>query len=322
MPTRSLRSRASAISRACAAFMASGFSQKTCLPACNAASVTSQCSASGVATVTASISGRATSSWQSVCTSGTSKRAASRSTRAWLRAQRATTSPFGWAWMPGIWHCSAKRPAPTTPTLTLLSLMVVSSVLERRRQHLRLAGLGGAVGRLDDLDDVAGVLRRDDTGLIVANPVHQLHHVFVDVLLLYVSVGANDVRQHPLAADPAHRGLFGEIPSGIVKWLAVELQSGDRPLGAEIAAGEAVVDAPVRRSVGQHKQALAEVEQHQRVVVGIDGYHLAAEFALLDAGAGHRRDPTGRTEDAGQAVQGVDGHVVERAARGFAPVPG
>src|SRR5579883_2340562 len=192
--------------------------------------------------------------------------------------------------MPGIWHCSAKRPAPTTPTLTLLSVMVVSSVLERRRQHLRLAGLGGAVGRLDDLDDVAGVLRRDDTGLIVANP--------------------------------AHRGLFGEIPSGIVKWLAVELQSGDRPLGAEIAAGEAVVDAPVRRSVGQHKQALAEIEQHQRVVVGIDGYHLAAESALLDAGAGHRRDPTGRTEDAGQAVQGVDGHVVERAARGFAPVPG
>lgn len=35
----------------------------------------------------------------------------------------------------------------------------ISSALERRGQVLRLAGAGGAIGSLDNLDDVAGVLR-------------------------------------------------------------------------------------------------------------------------------------------------------------------
>ena len=41
--------------------------------------------------------------------------------------------------------------------------------LKRRGEFLRLAGFGSAIGRFHNVDDVAGVLRRDRTVLVVAN---------------------------------------------------------------------------------------------------------------------------------------------------------
>ena len=48
---------------------------------------------------------------------------------------------------------------------------------------------------------------------------------------------------------------------------------------------------------------------------------MALKLALLDADPRHGRDAAGRAEDAGQGVQAVDGHVVQRPAAGLAPVP-
>jgi hypothetical protein len=86
-------------------------------------------------------------------------------------------------------------------------------------------------------------------------------------------------------------------------------------IGPEVDRTELVVHAPGRDSVDDGEEALAEVEQQDRVVVGLGRDHAARERSLVHAHARERRHPPRRAEDAGQRVQCVDRHVVERAPR-------
>src|SRR5207248_9872946 len=89
----------------------------------------------------------------------------------------------------------------------------------------------------------------------------------------------------------------------------------------EGGAAEGGDQAARGRAVAEGEDALPKVEQHPRVVVTVAREALAAELAFLDQHAGHRADPPRGAEDAGKGVEAVDGHVVERAAAGLAPVP-
>ncbi|CAA9556763.1 MAG: hypothetical protein AVDCRST_MAG43-1533 [uncultured Thermomicrobiales bacterium] len=140
--------------------------------------------------------------------------------------------------------------------------------------------------------------------------------------LVDLTVGADDVRQGRLGTVHAASGFVRERPLGIVERLAVELEAGDRPLGPEVRSAEPVGDAARGRTVGQGEQPAAEVDQDPGVVVGIGRDALAIELALGYPHTGDGRHLPCRAEHRGQAVQRIDGHVVERAAARLAEVPG
>src|SRR5258706_2938640 len=192
---------------------------------------------------------------------------------------------------------------------------------ERGRQLLRLAGRRRVVGRLDDVDHMASVLRCHRRGLARADPIHQLHDVLEDVLLLDRAVRADDMRQQPLLARPARR-LVGDLFAGVVERLAVELAPDDRTTRPEEAGVEALRYAAGRGAVGQREQTVAEIEQDERIVVGVGRDQPAAKLALLDARDRERRHAARRPEDRRQGVERIDSHIVERAAARLAEVPG
>jgi hypothetical protein len=105
--------------------------------------------------------------------------------------------------------------------------------------------------------------------------------------------------------------------------LAVQREALDRARGAEVGAAEAGVPGDLAGGgpVHDREEVVAEVEQHDRVVVRVGGHDLSREVALTDAHARECRDTARRPEDAGQGMQGVDGHVVERPASRLAEVP-
>ena len=107
---------------------------------------------------------------------------------------------------------------------------------------------------------MAGVLRGDDGGLALGDPVDELHHVLEDVLLPDPAMRADDVGKE-----------------GRVALLAFE-----RARCAEVPCAEARVDAAGGDAVDDGEQALAEVEQHERVVVRVGRHEVACELALTD----------------------------------------
>src|SRR4029453_5470982 len=153
---------------------------------------------------------------------------------------------------------------------------------------------------------MARMLGRHRRGSILANPVHQLHDILVHVLLANLAVRTDDMREQPLRAVAAWR-LVGELLAGVRERLAVEGAPDDRTAGPKEARAETLDDAASRRAVGQREQAVAEVEQHERAVVGLGREAAAAELALLDARAGKGGNASRRAEDGGQGVERVDG---------------
>ena len=111
-----------------------------------------------------------------------------------------------------------------------------------------MAAPGGAVGSLDDLDHVPGVLGGDDRGCAVQDPVHQLQDVLEDVLLGEVTVAFTDVWQKPLVPAPVGIEVaFGRSTSKLAPRvfdrLAVEREPGNRARRPEVRAAEPRADA-------------------------------------------------------------------------------
>ena len=95
-----------------------------------------------------------------------------------------------------------------------------------------------------------------------------------------------------------------------VEGLAVQLTPDNRASGAEIAAAEAFRERARGGAVGQREETMAEIEHHQRVVVGLGGIQPSPELPLAQPHARHGRYAPGRAQDAGQRVQRVHRHVV------------
>ena len=113
----------------------------------------------------------------------------------------------------------------------------------------------------------------------------------------------------------------GNRTACIINGCAIEVEPDDLAFGAKKTAAVIFTDGSRRGAIGHRKDVVAKVDQHEGIVVGIAGYHLAPEFAHGDAYTRHSGDPFGRAEDAGEPVQGIDGHVVHGATAWFAVVP-
>ena len=74
-------------------------------------------------------------------------------------------------------------------------------------------------------------------------------------------------------------------------------------------------------TVDKAVKCLAEVKENKGVIVHVAREHLTSEFAFLEAHTGERRYTFRRSEDAGQRMQAVDSHIIERPAARFAEVP-
>lgn len=111
--SRPARAAAAAIFAASRAFIAGGFSQKTCLPALSAASVMGAWKRFGAMMLTASRSGSASISSRESQTRGMPKARAADSADSRCAAINATTSPPAER-NPAVWYLSM-APAPTIP---------------------------------------------------------------------------------------------------------------------------------------------------------------------------------------------------------------
>ena len=93
--------------------------------------------------------------------------------------------------------------------------------------------------------------------------------------------------------------------------VAEQLQHAGRAV--QLDRGRAVL---LHREAGRDdgQPALAEVDQHVRVVLGLDLHLLAGDVALRDRDAGHRGHAPRRAEDAAQRDDVVDAEVEQRTA--------
>ena len=133
------------------------------------------------------------------------------------------------------------------------------------------AGMGRAIPTLDDVDYVARVLGRHQCRRAVEDAFDELHDVLEDVWLTDAAVGPDDVWERAgLSIPVARRGLQRLLAAREVEGLAVQENPVDRPAGAEVeAGGELIGMLACRRPVRDCEEALAEVEQKDRVVVGL-----------------------------------------------------
>src|SRR5262245_26795766 len=83
----------------------------------------------------------------------------------------------------------------------------IKSGLKCRPQYLRLAGGRRAISRLKNLDHVAGMFGRGHRWPILPDPIHQLHHILIDVGFLHGPVLPDHMGQdvHPALA-------LGDLP--------------------------------------------------------------------------------------------------------------
>lgn len=95
---------------------------------------------------------------------------------------------------------------------------------EGRCESLRLSGFGGAVARLDYLDDMPRVFRCAGRGNAFAHPVHQLHDVLENVCLFEFAMLPGDVRKQDIIAMPRRIRLGS---SRIVEGFSVPFRTGD-----------------------------------------------------------------------------------------------
>ena len=114
-----------------------------------------------------------------------------------------------------------------------------------------------------------------------------------------------------------------ELAARVVERLAVQGQPGDGARRAEVRAAEAEIvgETAGGRPVDDCEEAVAEVEQHDGVVVGVGGDEAARELPLAHADPRERGDRHGGAEDPGQRVERVDRHVVERPTARSPEVP-
>ena len=153
--------------------------------------------------------------------------------------------------------------------------------------------------------------------LAFANPANQLHRVFPDVVLAELAVCRECLDVWcDLKWAQAFRATW------IIDWLAVQLCANNRPLLTKVAWLSKFGNHSSKGSVDEREDIVTEVCKDNGVVICIAVIHLTLEFALLDANAAHRGNALHRSENAGKRMQSVDGHVVEWAAAGLAPIPG
>ncbi len=87
------------------------------------------------------------------------------------------------------------------------------------------------------------------------------------------------------------------------------------------AAAKSSIRVPAARAVGHHLHPVAEVEQHDRVVVDLRHDLGAQEGPARHDRARHGGDAARRPQHAGELVQRVHRDVVHRPAAGLAEVP-
>src|SRR5690606_37558357 len=141
------------------------------------------------------------------------------------------------------------------------------------------------------------------------------------VLLVDLPVRACDVREGDLCALDAATGLVVQRSLRVIQLLAVDRESLDLTFRAEVGAGEPPVRGPRRRAAAQRAETGAEADKDARIVIRRGRDRLAGELALRYPDAADRRTPLRRPEDGRQPVEGVDRHVVQRAAARLAEVP-
>ena len=134
---------------------------------------------------------------------------------------------------------------------------------ERRPQLLRRAGGRRTEARLDDVDDMTGVLGGDHRRHAVTYPAHELHHVLEDVGLEEVPVPADDVGQHPhLVLPVGDRRSQSQLAAREVDRLAVEQHPVEHAGRAvERAGAELRIGLAGGGAVRDREQRVAEVDR-------------------------------------------------------------